>query len=75
MLQFHLGNLEFSCAAPLSKVSAVAWDQNENYPQFFGDHTLLSHGFGALMEGLAQGLNIEYKTEVSGLCSNFLEIV
>lgn len=64
LLQFHLGNLEFSCAAPLSKVSSSSWDQNEEFPQFSGDHTLLLHGFGVLLGNLAQGLDIRRKYEV-----------
>lgn len=64
MLQFHLGNLEFSCAAPLSKVSSVSWDQNEEFPQFSGDHTLLHHGFGILLSKLAQNLDIRLQFKV-----------
>lgn len=64
LLQFHLGNLEFSCAAPLSKVSLLSWDQNEAFPQFSGDHTLLQHGFGALLNNLAQNLDIMLQYEV-----------
>lgn len=64
LLQFHLGNLEFSCAAPLSKVSLLSWDQNEEFPQFCGDHTLLQHGFGALLNNLAQNMDIKLQYEV-----------
>ena len=64
MLQFHLGNLEFSCAAPLCKVSSISWDQNEDFPQFSGDHTLLHHGFGILLYNLAQNLDIRLQFEV-----------
>ena len=64
LLQFHLGNLEFSCAAPLNKVSSLSWDQNEAFPQFSGDHTLLQNGFGVLLKNLAQGLEITFNCEV-----------
>lgn len=64
LLQFHLGNLEFSCAAPLSKVSSVSWDQNEEFPQFSGDHTLLHNGFGILLSNLAQNLDIRLQFKV-----------
>lgn len=64
VLQFHLGNLEFSCAAPLCKVSSISWDQNEDFPQFSGDHTLLHHGFGILLYNLAQNLDIRLQFEV-----------
>ena len=66
LLQFHLGNLEFSCAAPLNKVSSLSWDQNEAFPQFSGDHTLLQNGFGVLLKNLAQGLDITFNCEVCG---------
>ena len=66
LLQFHLGNLEFSCAAPLNKVSSLSWDQNETFPQFSGDHTLLQNGFGVLLKNLAQGLDITFNCEVCG---------
>ena len=66
LLQFHLGNLEFSCASPLNKVSSLSWDQNEAFPQFSGDHTLLQNGFGVLMKNLAQGLDITFNCEVCG---------
>lgn len=66
LLQFHLGNLEFSCAAPLNKVSSLSWDQNEAFPQFSGDHTLLQNGFGVLLKNLAQGLGITFNCEVCG---------
>ena len=64
LLQFHLGNLEFSCAAPLSRVSSLSWDQNEAFPQFSGDHTLLQHGFGALLSNLALNLDVKLQYEV-----------
>ncbi|KAJ7352826.1 Lysine-specific histone demethylase 1B [Desmophyllum pertusum] len=44
LLQFHLGNLEFSCAAPLSRVSSLSWDQNEAFPQFSGTTPSFSMG-------------------------------
>jgi len=72
LLQFHLGNLEFSCAAPLSKVSLLSWDQNEAFPQFSGDHTLLLHGFGVLLEKLAQNLDIKLQFDVRLQVTDFL---
>ena len=59
-----MGNLEYSCAAPLSHVSAMSWNQNEALPQFSGDHTLLRHGYAALMKGLAEGLDVRLQCEV-----------
>ena len=74
LLQFHLGNLEFSCAAPLSKVSLLSWDQNEAFPQFSGDHTLLQHGFGALLNNLAQNMDIKLQYEVRPQVTDLLPL-
>jgi len=60
-----LGNLEYCCASQLSQVSTLHWDQNEAYPQFAGDHTLLEHGFEPLLSGLAKSLDIRLKSPVS----------
>lgn len=64
LMQFHLGNLEYACATTLDKVSALSWDQNESFPQFQGDHTLLTHGYMTLLQRLAEGLDIHLGAEV-----------
>ena len=66
MLDFHLGNLEYSCAASMSKVSCLHWDQNESLPQFTGSHVWLPGGYGLIIESLAKGLDIKHEVEVSG---------
>ncbi|XP_046839081.1 lysine-specific histone demethylase 1B-like [Xenia sp. Carnegie-2017] len=64
LLNFHFGNLEYACAAPLDKVSALCWDQNETFPQFQGNHTILTHGYESILQRLAKGLDIHMNTEV-----------
>uniref|UniRef100_A0A2R5LMK0 Putative amine oxidase n=1 Tax=Ornithodoros turicata TaxID=34597 RepID=A0A2R5LMK0_9ACAR len=65
VLQFHLGNLEYACGAHLRYVSALQWDQNERFPQFSGQHALVPDGFGALLQGIAQGLDVRFSHQVT----------
>lgn len=65
VLQFHLGNLEYACGAHLREVSALQWDQNERFPQFSGQHGLVPDGFLALLQSLAQGLDIRLGQQVT----------
>lgn len=67
LLQFHLGNLEYGCATVLDNVSALAWDQNESFPQFPGKHTILTHGYGIILKHLAEGLDIRLGIEVDAI--------
>ncbi|XP_034285126.1 lysine-specific histone demethylase 2 isoform X2 [Pantherophis guttatus] len=64
VLQFHVSNLEYACGSNLHEVSARSWDHNEFFAQFSGDHTLLSSGYSALMEKLAEGLDIRLNVPV-----------
>ena len=64
LLNFHLGNLEYACATTLDHVSALSWDQNESFPQFQGNHTLLTHGYETILQRLAEGLDIHLGAEV-----------
>ena len=42
-LHWHLANLEFACAAPLTTVSAKDWDQDD-VNEYDGDHYILPEG-------------------------------
>ena len=64
LLNFHLGNLEYACATTLDHVSALSWDQNESFPQFQGNHTILTHGYETILQRLAEGLDIHLECEV-----------
>ena len=64
LMQFHLGNVEYACGSHLGKLSAISWDQNENYPQFTGEHLLLRRGFSAVIDCLKAGLDVRCNMEV-----------
>ncbi|XP_033123359.1 lysine-specific histone demethylase 1B-like [Anneissia japonica] len=67
LFQFHISNLEYACGCDLSKVSSLHWDQNENFAQFAGDHTLIEDGYMAVLNKLADGLDIRLNTEVTSI--------
>ncbi|XP_064596763.1 LOW QUALITY PROTEIN: lysine-specific histone demethylase 1B-like [Liolophura sinensis] len=63
-LQFHISNLEFACGAPLDKVSALYWDQNESFPQFAGSHVFIQGWHSKILTTVADGLDVRLNTEV-----------
>merc|ERR1719473_1186314 len=66
-LHWHLANLEFACAAPLTTVSAKDWDQDDEN-EYDGDHMILPvGGYGALLAKLAEGLDIRMRCTVKGI--------
>ncbi|XP_056377226.1 lysine-specific histone demethylase 2 isoform X2 [Hyla sarda] len=64
VLQFHLSNLEYACGSNLHNVSARSWDHNEFFAQFSGDHTMLTDGYSAITDKMAEGLDIQFKSAV-----------
>lgn len=58
LLQFHVSNLEYACGCELNKVSALYWDQNEQFAQFGGAHTMISSGYGSVFNKLAEGIDV-----------------
>ena len=65
-LHWHLANLEFACAAPLTTVSAQDWDQDDAN-EYDGDHMILPQGYGGLLNKLAEGLDIRLRCTVKGI--------
>ncbi|XP_028404189.1 lysine-specific histone demethylase 1B-like [Dendronephthya gigantea] len=49
------------------QVSALFWDQNESFPQFQGNHTLLTHGYGTVLQRMSEGLDIHLGAEVTSV--------
>ncbi|XP_075069226.1 lysine-specific histone demethylase 2 [Mixophyes fleayi] len=64
VLHFHLSNLEYACGSNLHNVSARSWDHNEFFAQFAGDHTMLTAGYSTIIDKLAEGLDIRFKSPV-----------
>ena len=64
LLEFHISNLEYACGADLSQVSALNWDQNEQFPQFQGDHTIMTHGFSSILEKLGEDIDTRFSSPV-----------
>ncbi|XP_071959369.1 lysine-specific histone demethylase 2-like [Antedon mediterranea] len=67
LFQFHISNLEYACGCDLSKVSSLYWDQNENFAQFAGDHTLIEDGYMAVINKLGDGLDVRLNTAVKSI--------
>ena len=72
LLEFHLGNLEYGCGSSLQNVSAVHWNQNENYPQYSGAHAWAEDGFEKIVHSLADGLDVRLNSPVSHLYNSAL---
>ncbi|XP_055996920.1 lysine-specific histone demethylase 2-like isoform X1 [Ostrea edulis] len=64
LMNFHICNLEYACGDNLKNVSAIHWDQNEDYPQFSGDNLVICDGYSRVLSKLAEGLDIEFETRV-----------
>lgn len=64
LMNFHISNLEFACGDTLRNVSALHWDQNEDYPQFSGENLVLPGGISQVLSKLAEGLDIDLDTKV-----------
>jgi len=67
LLEFHLGNLEYGCGSSLQNVSALHWNQNENYPQYSGAHAWAIDGFERIVTSLADGLDVRLNSPVASI--------
>jgi len=74
LLQFHLGNLEYGCGSSLKNVSAVHWNQNEEFPQYSGSHAWGVDGFEKVVHMLADDIDIKYDAQVTCINSTGKDI-
>ncbi len=51
----------------MSQVSLAHWNQDEEYGGFGGPHCMVVGGYGAIMAGLAQNLDIRFGKAVTGI--------
>lgn len=64
LLDFHLGNLEFSCGTGVENLSAKEYDHNEKFGNFAGAHAVILDGAQSIVDYLAQGLDIRLNSPV-----------
>lgn len=67
LLQFHRSNLEYACGSNLCNVSALHWDQNDDYPQFHGPPVIIQDNFKKVLDKMAEGLHIVYNSQVTSV--------
>ncbi|XP_068639643.1 lysine-specific histone demethylase 1 homolog 3-like [Aristolochia californica] len=65
VMDWHLANLEYGCAALLKEVSLPYWNQDDVYGGFGGAHCMIKGGYGAVVESLGKGLNIHFNHVVA----------
>lgn len=75
LLQFHLGNLEYGCGSSLQYVSAVHWNQNEEFPQYSGAHAWAIDGFEKIVHEMIDGLDVKYSSQVVSVDSSGKKVV
>lgn len=64
IFNFHTACMEQACGGSLDQVSALYWDQNEEYPQFAGSTFRACDGLSKVMAILARQLNTKFRHEV-----------
>lgn len=62
-VQWHVANLEYGCATPLSQVSLAWWDQDDS-AGMEGDHAVVVGGYGKLVAALAAQTSVLLQREV-----------
>lgn len=64
LLDFHLGNLEFSCGTAVENLSAKEYDHNEKFGNFAGEHAVVTDGAQCIVDYLQRGLDIRLNCPV-----------
>ncbi|ESO09302.1 hypothetical protein HELRODRAFT_190449 [Helobdella robusta] len=71
IMNFHMAHLEEACGAPLTSISSLLWDGNEQVPQFAGTMFRAHDGLSKIMAHMARGLDVRFNTQVS--CINYTD--
>ncbi|XP_042494015.1 lysine-specific histone demethylase 1 homolog 1-like [Macadamia integrifolia] len=66
LLNWHLANLEYANASPLSDLSMAYWDQDDPY-EMGGDHCFIPGGNGRFIRALAENTPIFYNRTVESI--------
>lgn len=66
ILDWHMANLEFANATPLSNLSLKHWDQDDDF-EFTGNHLTVRNGYSCVPMALAKGLDIKLTTIVKSI--------
>jgi len=64
LLHWHWANLEYGCSAPLSEISGLHWNQDEDFGGFGGPHCMVVGGYTQPFTKLAQLLDVKLNTAV-----------
>ncbi|KAF7087160.1 hypothetical protein CFC21_090370 [Triticum aestivum] len=59
VMNWHFAHLEYGCAAMLKSVSLPYWNQDDVYGGFGGPHCMIKGGYGAVLQSLAEGLDVQ----------------
>ncbi|XP_023002185.1 lysine-specific histone demethylase 1 homolog 3-like [Cucurbita maxima] len=74
VMNWHLANLEYGCAAMLKKVSLPHWNQDDLYGGFGGAHCMIKGGYSTVVESLGGGLNIHLNHVVADISYSTTDI-
>jgi monoamine oxidase len=64
LLHWHWANLEYGCSAPLSEISGLHWNQDEDFGGFGGPHCMVVGGYTQPFTKLSQLLDVKLNTAV-----------
>ncbi|KAI4336814.1 hypothetical protein L6164_015294 [Bauhinia variegata] len=67
VMDWHLANLEYGCAALLKEVSLPYWNQDDVYGGFGGAHCMIKGGYSSVVESLGEGLVIHLNHVVTNV--------
>ena len=68
LVRWHVSNLEYGCAAPLSRVSLRHWDQDDaDNMHNYGRHTMLKCGYDGIIRAVAKDIPVTLRAPVASI--------